>query len=798
MLRNYVTLAIRNLRKHAAYTFINVIGLTLGIACCLLILIFVKGELGFDRFHENASRLYRLDKVVTPRTGSIERDVITSGPMGPALAADYPEVEQAVRVLPWFDDVLTTHGETSIKLSNTVFADSNFFDVFSFGLLRGDPSTALAAPLSIVLSEETAHTFFGEDDPVGRRLIGMNGLEFTVTGIVENTPTNSHLLYDAVASWSSLSPEVAGQDFTWLASWFPQAVYTYLLLAPEADAEALEVKLVDFMRRHFPQRAEQYALYLQPLSGVYLDSSDLLHNRKVRAGNRTYVYLFAVVAALVLLIACINFMNLSTARAAKRAREVGVRKVLGASRGQLIRQFLGESFLTTAVALILALWVVELAMPGFRALTAKPLVSGVWQSPAILAGLVGVLLGVGLMAGAYPAFFLSGFRPVHARKGGDDPSRSALPRQVLVTLQFTISIALIVGTIVVYRQMDFLLSKDLGFKKDQIVVLPIEDTEMSRNFDAFKQMLLDHPSVTHVTGSNRVPGEGMMSFGINPEGKSQDQTWTATAIRVDDFDFLDTYGLELVAGRYFDPQFTTDSTHAVVINEALARSLGWDDPVGKRLDVPGEVTEGTVIGVVKDFHFSSLRQVIEPLLFYVAPRHAELSLRISGEDIPSTLAYIRRSWETFDNAYPFEYKFLDEAFARLYHNEQRLSKTLGLFSGLAILIACLGLFGLASYTTELRAKEVGLRKLLGATVESIVLLLSKEFARLVVVALAVATPIAYVAMQRWLADFAYRVELSWWIFPMAGGGALAIALVTVSYQSVRTALANPVRALRYE
>ena len=516
MLRNYVKLAFRNLRRHAGYSFINVIGLTAGIACCILILLFVQSELGFDRFHKNANRLYRVNKVVTPQTGGKERDVITSGPLGPVLATDYPEVEQSVRVLPWFDDVLTTAGETSIKLSNTVFVDSNFFDVFSFRLLRGDPSTALTAPLSIVLSEETAHAFFGEDDPIGKQLVGMNGLEFTVTGTVENTPANSHLVYDALASWSSLSPEVAGEDFTWLTSWFPQAVYTYLLLSPEADPAALEVKLADFMQRHFPQRVEQYALYLQPLSGVYLDSSDLLHNRKVRAGNRTYVYLFAVVALLVLLIACINFMNLSTARAARRAREVGVRKVLGAGRGQLIRQFLGESFLTTAMALILALWVVELAMPGFRALTAKPLLSGVWLSPSMLAGLIGALLGVGLMAGAYPAFFLSGFRPAHALKGGEARSQSAMPRRILVTLQFTISITLIVGTIVVYQQMDFLLSKDLGFRKDQIVVLPIEDTAMSNSFDAFKKMLLDHPNVTHVTGSNRVPGEGMMGFGINP------------------------------------------------------------------------------------------------------------------------------------------------------------------------------------------------------------------------------------------------------------------------------------------
>ena len=799
MLRNYFKLAIRSLRKHAGYTFINVTGLSVGIGCCMLIALFVQDELSFDGFHANAERLYRVNKVVAPRTGGTERDVITSGPMGPALAADYPEVEQMVRVLPWFDDVLTTQGETSIKLSNTVFADSNFFDVFSFKLLRGDPQTALSAPQSMVLSDGTARALFGDDDPIGKRLVGVEGLEFTVTGIAENAPANSHLVYDVLVSWSSTKSGNAGLNFDWLSSWFPQAVYTYLLLTPGADPAALETKLPDFIQRRFPQRADQYKLYLQPLSSIYLDSSDLLHNRNVRVGNRTYVYLFGIVALLILLIACINFMNLSTAHTSTRAREVGVRKVLGAGRSQLVRQFLGESLLMSALALVLAVWVVDLTLPAFRALTAKGFETGVWHNPSMAAGLVGVLLGVGLMAGAYPAFFLSGFRPVHALTGGSpDSSRKAMPRRMLVTLQFTISITLIVGTIVVYRQMDYLLSKDLGFRKDHILVLPIEDTAMHDRFEAFKQALLAHPLITNVTGSNRVPGEGMMSFGINAEGKAQDEGWTATAIRVDDFDFLATYGMELVAGRYFDPDLPTDSTSAVVINEALARSLGWDDPVGKRMDVPGEVEAGVVIGVVRDFHFSSLRQAIEPLFFYVAPRHATLSVRIRGEEVPGTLAFIRKTWEAFDPAYPFEYAFLDDSFAQLYQSERRLSATLGLFSVLAILIACLGLFGLASYTAELRTKEVGVRKVLGATFESIVLLLSKEFTRLVVIALAVATPIGYLAMNRWLAGFAYHVELSWWIFPIAGIGALGIALVTVSYQSVRAALADPVVALRYE
>ncbi|HMB93897.1 MAG TPA: ABC transporter permease, partial [Rhodothermales bacterium] len=598
MLRNYFRVAFRNLRKHTGYTFINVVGLTVGIACCVMIMLFVQSELGFDRFHANADRLYRLNKVVTPQTGGTERHVISSGPMGPTLAADYPEVEQAVRVLPWFDEILTTHGETSIKLETTVFVDSNFFDVFSFELLRGDPNTALAAPLSMVLSEETARAFFGNEDPMGQTLIGLNGFEFTITGIAKNPPANSHLTYDALASWSSLVPGNGGLDFGWLTSWFPQAIYTYLLLTPDADPAALEAKLPDFMQRHFAERVDQYTLYLQPLSSIYLDSADLLHSRNVRMGNRTYVHVFSIIAVLILLIACINFMNLSTARATKRAREVSMRKVLGANRGQLIRQFLGESFLTTALALVLAVGLVELTLPAFRTFTGKALASGVWQNPLMLLGLVGVLLVVGLLAGAYPAFVLSGFRPVRVLKGGGlRESQGAMPRKVLVTMQFTISIALIVGTLVVYRQMDYVLSKDLGFEKEQVVVLHIENTAISDQFEAFKRTLLDHPRITQAAGSNRVPGQGMMSFGINPEGLAQDESWTAAAIRLDDFDLLETYDMELVAGRYFDPHYPTDSTSAVVINEALARSLGWDDPVGKRLDSPGEVEAGTVIGV---------------------------------------------------------------------------------------------------------------------------------------------------------------------------------------------------------
>ena len=375
---------------------------------------------------------------------------------------------------------------------------------------------------------------------------------------------------------------------------------------------------------------------------------------------------------------------------------------------------------------------------------------------------------------------------------------SAGPRKVLVTLQFTISIVLLAGTAVVYQQMAYMQTKNLGFQKEQVVVLPIGNTAIQSQFDAFKQTLLQHPNITHAAGSNSVPGGGLMSFGINPEGKEQDESWTAQAIRLDDYDLLETYGMELATGRYFSEDRPTDATNAVVINEAMARSLGWNDPLGKRLDAPGEVDEGTVIGVIKDFHFESLHQPVAPLFLYYAPRHGNLSLRLTGQDLPATLAFIRETWERFDPAYPFDYAFLDQAVAQLYDSEQRLMQTLGLFAMLAILIACLGLFGLASFTAEQRTKEIGVRKVLGASVGSLVLLLSKDFTRLIGIAFVLASPLAYLAAQQWLQDFAYRIDLSWPIFLLAGALALAIAFFTVSYQAIRAALADPVKALRYE
>lgn len=799
MLKNYVKIALRNLFKHSGYSLINIFGLAVGLISCILIILFVQDELSFDRFHEKADRLYRLNKVVTPQTGSTELHAISSGQMGPAMVQDYPEVEECVRLLPWFSDVLMTKDETTLKVSDVVIADSTFFSVFDFKLLHGDARTALTRPLSIILSEQTARQFFGDRIPLGETMLGFRDELYTVTGIVADVPANSHLRYNALISWSSTIEGVGPLQMPWLNNWLTQVAYTYLLLKPDSDAKALQKKFPDFMQRHFAEKADQYKLYLQPFTDIYLKSGEIQFSRNLRMGSATYTYAFSAIAVLVLLVACINFMNLATARAARRAKEVGVRKVLGADRKQLARQFLGESSLFSLLAMIIAIASVEVILPWFNEFSGKNLRFDPGNNTALLWGLPLLTLLVGFVSGTYPAFLLSSFKTLRVLKGvWTGAPRAVLPRKVLVTVQFVIAISLIAGTSIIYQQVAFTQKKNLGFQKEQIVVLPIGATGIAGQFEAFKNTLLQYPNILAASGSNSVPGEDMMSFGIRPEGKPETEDWTVSTIRIDDFDLLETYRMEMAAGRYFSQEFTTDASHGIVINESLARSLGWENPIGRQLDIPGEIENARVIGVIKDFHMKSLHFPIEPMVFYFAPRHGNLAVRISAQDIPATIDFLRNTWLEFDSRDPFEYYFLDDKFSQLYASEQSMMGSFGLFSLLAILVACLGLLGLTSYAAEQRFKEIGIRKVMGASAVKILALLSKDFVKLVLIANLVAWPIAWFAMNRWLQDFAYRVGIEWWVFVMAGGLTLAIALVTVCAQSLKVALANPIDSLRYE
>lgn len=797
LLPNYIRIAIRNVKKSPVYSIVNITGLATGLACCLLIVIYLLYQFSFDDFHTHKERIYRLNKVVTPATGGTEHHAITSGPMGPQLKRDFPEVQKVVRLLPWFDDVLLTRGENSLKVNRFVLADFTFFEIFDFQLLKGDPSTALTRPLTVIISENVAGNLFGESNPIGQSIEGLNGFDYTVTGVIENAPDNSHLQYDVLASWTSTSPSAL--DMGWLEGWFPQAVYTYLLLDSPGNETALKSKLGDFMQQHFPQRVEQYELYLQPFSEIYLYSTSLHYDDTVKSGSITNVYIFSAVAILVLLIACINFMNLSTARSVDRAREVGVRKVLGASRNQLGWQFLGESMVLTLIAMVLSLGLIRVGLPVLNYLGMPPEALAFDAYPELFMILSGITLLTGLISGSYPALILSGFKPVRVLYGRMEKAwgGDTFLRKFLVTLQFSLSIILIIGTITIYRQMEFIGDKYLGFQKEQVLVLQLGGTDVMGQKETFREELLRHSNIRNIAASNSVPGSGFMSFGINPEGKDPGESWTTSVIRLGDDNFLETYDMEMAEGRFFSEELAGDS-NAVVINEALARSLGWENPLGRQIDVSGELSNGRVIGVIKDFHTASLHNTVEPLLLFLENRGSFLSLRVEPRGLDQTLAYIEETWKQFDPDFPFEYFFLDDHFAAFYSAEQKILRVVFIFTGLAIFVACLGLFGLSTFMIQQRTKEIGIRKILGSSVPGIIELISKDFLKLVGAGFLIAIPAAWLLTGQWLKEFAYRTEIGAGVFLIAGFIALVLALVAVLWQSVRAARMNPVESLRSE
>ncbi len=807
MLKNYFKIAFRNLQKYKSYAFINIFGLAVGLASCILIALYVQDELGYDDFHEHAERIVRL---VEDRNdeGRESRLAITYGPLAPALEEDVAAVEHTVRVLP-FSLLVHRDATTKFQEDQFVFVDSTFFEVFSFPLLQGDARTALEAPFSVVLTASAAHKYFGTASPVGRTLQARDDddtYDFRVTGVVPDPPANTHLRFDFLASFSSMKTIYGG----WVddpQNWEHPPLYTYALLAEGADANALEAQLPALARKHMGERrTATRSLHAQPLTDIRLHSS---REYELTPGSDiTYVYIFSVIGFFILLIACINFMNLATARAASRTREVGMRKVMGAHRPQLVRQFLGESILLATLALVLAVVLVELFVPVLNAVSGKTLGVGAlmhWSTPLVV---LGIVLVVGLLAGSYPAFYLSGFRPARSLKGARaaGATGAATLRKGLVVFQFAITIILVIGTAVVFSQLNYLQNERLGFDKEHVVLVPLRALDNQFNHASLKEAWKQLPDVQHVTASSGMPGlnTGLYDFMVKPENAAQDSLELMTLTV--DHDYAETYGLEIVEGRDFSEDFSTDAAEGFLINQSAARKLGWTDPVGEKLTLQvwfnGEVQKtGTVVGVIKDFQYHSLHRAIDPMLIHIFPNtyyYDYLSIRLRPGNMPERLAALERAWNQFNPERPFEYTFLDEKFDALYRAEERLSLLFGYFSILAILIACLGLFGLAAFTTEQRTKEIGVRKTLGATVGGIVLLLSTDLLKLIAVAFVVGAPLAYLVMNRWLEDFAVQVEMSWGIFLLVGLTTLGIAWLTVGYHAVRAALSDPVKALRYE
>ena len=789
MLKNYLTVAWRNLRRHQAFSLINIAGLAVGMACALLIFLYVQDELSFDQHHVNKDRIYRL---ITGRQGaSFDGIAKVSGPWGVAARNALPEVEQMAR-FRFFGQTLVSRGDVRFYEANAFYTDPSVFDIFSFPLRLGNPETALAEPNAVVLTESIARRYFGEENPLGQTLTFDGQSDFTVTGVMDDVPANAHFTFPFLVSMAS---ETDSLQYDWVRTQF----YTYLLLGEEAAPEAVVDKFPAVLASHVGEEAAApFAPRLQKITDIHLHSH--LFREMQPNANVAYVYIFSAIALFILLIACINFMNLSTARSARRAREVGVRKASGARRGALIGQFLGESMLMSGIALVMALALVSLLLPDFNTLTGKALTIDLLTNPGFLFGVIGVAVFVGVISGSYPAFVLSSFTPVTVLKGHVRGGGHARLRKALVVSQFAISAFLIIAAGVVKNQLTFIQDKNLGFNQEQIVTIPIREASMRQQYETFKQELLKHPGVVSVTASANLPGGSDFGIPIVPEGPVPEDAPPPRILAVD-HDFLKTFEMELAAGPGFTTERSGDPISAFLVNEEAAQALGWDDPLSQRIGIPVVGVETSpVVGVVKDFHFRSMHEEIGPLVFFIPTPNwfSVFSVRVRAENMDETLALMEQTWTTFEPIHPFTYSFLDQQFAQLHQAEAQISKLLTYATALAIFIACLGLFGLAAFTAEQRTKEIGIRKVLGASVGGIVLLLSKDFARLVTVAFVVAAPLAYLAMTRWLETFAYAVGLSWGVFLLAGSLALTIALLTVSYQAIRAAVSDPVKALRYE
>jgi len=792
MLWNYLKVTWRNIKRYKGYSFINIVGLAVGLACCILVLLWVQDELSYDRFHTNGDDLYRV-VAEWRKTEPATHYWPVCAPLAPALKEEFPEIIKATRFTRLRRGQLVRFGDKNFTEAQICLTDPDFFEMFTFPFIQGDVQTALSNPDSFVLTEEMAAKYFGTENPLGKTLNINNEYDFTVTGVIKNIPHNSHLQFDFLASFVRI------EDFerAWavLDNWTLSGFATYVQLDKNASRVELTDKIANYLQKHVQESKD--IIYLQSLKDVHLFSSHIQFGMEGQ-GDIRYVYIFSIVAFFILVIASINFMNLATARSSNRVKEVGLRKVVGAKRAQLIRQFFCESVVMAFCSLILAVVLVELFLPVFINLSGKQLSLDFTSHINILSAIVLLTLITGFLSGSYPALFLSSLRPVKILKGiSKTEGQGYLFRRILVVSQFSLSILLIICTVVVSHQVGFMRNKKLGFDKEQVAYFPIRD-ELVQRYESLKSELLKNTGIKNVTVSSNLPTSGVIltTDKVTWEGKNPEEV-VVLEVTSAGYDFTETFNMEMVKGRSFSKEFSSDEEEAIVINETAEKIIGIEDPVGKQL-VFGE-SAVTIIGVVKDYHFKSLHSEIEPLVLAIVPSlYRYVFVKLDAADIPNTLINIESTWKSFFPDTPFEFHFLDEAYEKLYRSEQQMGTLFNSFTILAVFISCLGLFGLASFMAEKRTKEIGIRKVLGASVIGIVALLNKQFAKWVLIANVIAWPVAYYAMSRWLQGFAYRINLGIWIFALAAAIALGIAVVTVSYQSIKAALANPADSLRYE
>jgi len=808
MIRNYLKIAVRNLLKYRFISFINLFGLTVGLTCCLLITTYILNELSYDKYNVKANNIYRVTRTFKNTNGAIALTLSTvSPPFGYYFPSDFPEIQKMTRLLD-NGPIPARYKDKIFNERGMFFADENLFDVFTQRVVKGNPKTALADPFSVMLTEETAKKYFGDEDPMNKVIRFNSQFDCKVAGIYKAFPANSHMHPGMLVSFNTLKDSAVYGAENLRTNWGNNSFFTYLLLPAHYDPKNLEKQFPAFLDKHM---ADQYkgnkpsqltSLALQKLTDIHLYSHT---DYEAEAnGDMSRVYIFSAIALFILLIACINYMNLSTARSALRAKEIGIRKVIGARKKELISQFLSESVMLCFAAAIIALLLTWAAIPWLNKVSGQELSFKTLLQAKILVPLILTPFIIGIVSGIYPALFMSSFQPVKTLKGLFKIGGSSISfRKVLVVTQFAISIILIITTFIVFQQLRFIQTQSLGFDKDRILTLNYT-SEVSKQYDAFRTDLMQNSSFKDVARSSRIPsGRLLDNMGASVmNGDSLQPVVSDIKFVNSDYDFINTFGIPLAAGRFFGRDYGTD-TNNYVINQAAVKAIGWktdQDAVGK--DFKYGNTKGQIVGVMKDFHFESMHQSIVPIVLTMFPPtnsyYNNVSIKIKGSNTSAAIAALERSWKKFFPETPFEYTFIDEKFDKLYQSEQRQASIFTAFACIAIFIACLGLFGLSAFAITQRVKEIGVRKVLGASVSGLVGLLSKEFLKLVAIAAVPAFLIAWYAMHNWLKDFAYRINIQWWVFVAAGLLAALIAFITVSFQAIKAATANPVKSLRTE
>ncbi len=813
MLNSSLLVVLRGLRRDRAYAFINIGGLAVGIACFVLLGLYLRSELTYDQHFDKHAQIYRVVTEIDAN-GKVDRAAISSMFLGDLLKDEYPDVIDFVRInYVGNTRKLWTNGDTAIYWDSYVAGDDNIFDVFSHEIIYGDPATALVDPLSIAVSETLAKRYFGDRNPIGETLVG-DTAPYKIALVFADLPENTHVKYDFILSYNRLAaflpPDMNVQQMLWNIN-----AFTYLLMPEDYDVNDFRAISDSFYTKHQAEMGARLnstmSYYLEPLADIHLNS-DTQFDRPT--GNKLYIFTFAAIALFVLLVACINYMNLATARSAKRAKEIGMRKVLGATRRQLVSQFIGESVVFSLISLAIAVVAVELLLSytSISALLGKQLTLDLTSDPMLAPMLLALGVGVGIFSGLYPAFYLSFIRPIAALKGGFRPgSADTMMRQALVLVQFIISVGVIACTALMAIQLNYVNTKPLGFDRDNQIVITLNGADVIEKGSFMKSDLQSHEQIEGVALSFSVPGRqtGLGLFQI----ENNDRVFESHTMNVmnGDYDYLDVYGIDIVEGRAFDP--TDDG--GLLVNQATVRALGWDSAIGKRFETGNptdeEIEYQSVVGVVEDFHYASLHQKVEPLVIFNfqpdfedtdamnrAVARANLTVKISGEDIAGTLAYMEERWREYDPKHPFEYQFLDDSLAQLYVSEQQQMRLIGIFAGLCILLSCLGLFGLSAFTTQQRTKEIGIRKILGATTAGIIFMFFNNILKLILIASILASSASYFLMTEWLAGFEYKANINLFVFLVSAALAAVIAFATIALQSYKTARASPMAALRYE